>query len=166
MCVYRYYGWLYISGFVPCTRHSGRVICFFNIVYLMMITDAIWNDKVKKGPERFGLTWETAAVRGPHQRRVASICGYCVHMDAAWIKIRGQTVRWNERRVVTFLWSHGANNAREVVQCLPISIICSQKQTKRQNKTLAVVVIKHTSHSIEQKKSQQSTCITDSLVLT
>ena len=28
MCVYRYYGWLYISGFVPCTRHSGRVICF------------------------------------------------------------------------------------------------------------------------------------------
>jgi len=29
MCVYRYYGWLYVSGFVPCTCHSGRVICFF-----------------------------------------------------------------------------------------------------------------------------------------
>ena len=43
MCVYRYYGWPYISGFVPCTRHSGRVICFFTVVYLMMIIDAIWN---------------------------------------------------------------------------------------------------------------------------
>jgi len=33
--------WLY-SGFVPCTRHSGRVICFYYYVSYDALTDAIW----------------------------------------------------------------------------------------------------------------------------
>jgi len=34
--------WLYISGFVSCTRHSGRVICFYYCVSYDPLTDAIW----------------------------------------------------------------------------------------------------------------------------
>ena len=71
MCILWLLIWLYISGFVPCTRHSGRVICFY---YLCVLWCSNWCDlEINWNRRLYCVEWTQYSIR---QKRSA-ICSRC-----------------------------------------------------------------------------------------